>query len=281
MSGVKERTHLYHAEATVLSGHLTQPIPQEIEPQTHSKLPEKGGYFSQRSEIYRLESVISYRAAYSHVAGNKSLKPGGGFNTLTTTVVEGLNVLDVVTADRVVGQMITEHPLEGYVPSISFLGTRFDNLRIAGFPVEVDFDQRIFGPKPENDTAYTKNAGFIGRVSSQYERILQHKELPAELRERYNRLSSTLGASEEAECSLVYKVSGRFPGSIFGNVITIPGFGSITLAKLTVKHEDPHKKTKVPQKTTFNLTMLDFNFGCVIEGSVPMLAVSSNGGNWP
>jgi hypothetical protein len=281
MSEVNGRTHTYHAEGTALSGHLDLPVSQKIEPQANSKLSEKGGYFTQSSDGFQLESVISVRSAYSHVAGHRSKKPGEGWNTLTTTVVEGLNVMEVLTADRVVGQMITEHPLEGYVPSISFLGTRFENLRIAGFPVEVDFDQRIFGSKPENDAAYTRNPGFIGRVASQYERILENKGLPAELQERYNRLSSTLGASEEAECSLVYKVSGRFPGSIFGNVITIPGFGSITLGKLTVKHEDLNKKTKVPKTTTFTLTMIDLKLGCIIEGSIPIGTGGSNGTTVP
>ncbi len=58
--------------------------------------------------------------AYTQVAGNRSTKSGQGWTTLTTSVIEGLNVLDVVTADRVVGQTITEHPLEGYVPSDQF-----------------------------------------------------------------------------------------------------------------------------------------------------------------
>jgi hypothetical protein len=160
---------------------------------------------------YRLESVISFSSAYSHVAGNRSLKPGEGWHTMTTTVVEGLNVMEVLTADRVVGQIITEHPLEGYVPSISFLGTHFENLRINGHPVELDLDPEIFGPKPADDAPYTKDKGFLGRVSSQYDRIRKHKDLPTELQERYNRLSSTLGASEAVECSLVNQADGGLP----------------------------------------------------------------------
>ena len=277
MPKVKERTHKYHAEASALKGHLRLPVSQEIEPQVHTKLPETGGYLTQRAEIYRLESVISFRAAYTHVGGNRSDKPGGGWNTLTTTVVEGLNVLEVVTADRVVGQMITEHPLDGYVPSISFLGTRFENLRIAGHPVELEFDQEIFGPKPVNDLPYTQDAGFVSRVSRQYDRIRQNKNLPAALQERYNRLSSTLGASEEVECSLVNQAAGLIPGTICGNVITIPGFGTITLAKLTVKHEDPHEETKVPKKTTFTLTMIDCELGCAVSGRTPIGNGNSNG----
>jgi hypothetical protein len=278
MPKVKERTHKYDAETMVLSGHLVLPVSQKIEPQAHTKLPENGGYFSQRLDGYRLESVISFRSAYSHVSGNKSNKPGGGWNTLTTTVVEGLNVLEVLTADRVVGQTITEHPLEGYMPSISFLGTRFENLRIAGYPVKMEFDYDIFGPRPINDLPYVKDAGVVSRVSRQYDRILRNKNLPAALQERYNQLSSTLGGSEEVECSLVNRVAGLFPGSIFGNVITVPGFGTITLAKLTVKHEDQHETTKVPKKTTFTLTMIDLKLGCAIEGDIPIGGGTSNGG---
>jgi hypothetical protein len=113
MSAEKERTHRYDAEAVVLSGQLDLPVSQKIEPQAHSQLPEKGGYFNQRSDSFRIETVISFNAAYSHVSGSKSPKPGRGWDTLTTTVVEGLNVMEVLTADRVVGQTITEHPLEG------------------------------------------------------------------------------------------------------------------------------------------------------------------------
>jgi hypothetical protein len=278
MSEVNERTHIFNAEAVVLSGRLQLPLSQEIEPQAHSKLSEKGGYFTQRSDGYRLESVISFRSAYSHVAGNRSLKPGEGWHTLTTTVLDGLNVLDVVTADRVVGQMITEHPLIGYVPTIYFLGTRFENLRVAGNPVELDLDHEVIGPKPADDAPYTKEQGFLSRVSRQYDRIRQHKDLPAELSERYNRLSSTLGGSETVECSLVNQASGRYPGHTFGHVITIPGFGTITLAKVTIKHEDPHEKTKAPKKTTVTLTMVDLKLGCFVDGNLSMGNGSTNGG---
>lgn len=276
MSEVKERTYTFNAEAFVLQGNLQLPLTQKIESQAHSKLAETGGYFSQRSDGYQLESVVSFSSAYSHVSGSRSLKSGEGWHTLTTTVVEGLNVMEVLTADRVVGQTITEHPLVGYVPSISFLGTHFENLRIAGQPVELDLDLAIFGSKPADDAPYTREHGFLGRVSSQYDRIRKHEDLPSELQERYNRLSSTLGTSEAVECSLVNQADGGYPGKSFGHVIKIPGFGTITLAKLTVKHEDFDKETRIPKATTFNLTMVDLKLGCVIHGD---LAIGFNGPN--
>jgi hypothetical protein len=282
MSEVNGRTHHYNAEATILSGHLQLPLVQQVKPQAYAKLPDEGGYISQRADNYRLESVISFRSAYTQVAGNRSTKPNQGWTTLTTTAIEGLNVLDVVTADRVVGQIITEHPLEGYVPTVSFLGTRFENLRIAGHPVDLDIDLNILGAKPDNDASYTQHQGLIARISSQLDRVRGREDLPVELRERYNRLSSTLGSpQEEAECSVVNRAAGAFPGVSSGHVITIPDFGAIILGKLTIKHEDFKPGTGIPRKTTVQLTMIDLHMGCAAAGNAPLGTGSSNGGTEP
>jgi hypothetical protein len=281
MSETNGRTHTYHAEAVVLEGHLRLPLEQDFKPQASAQLPEQGGYLAQHAENYRLESVISFRSAYTQVAGNQDVKAGHGWATLTTSVVEGLNVLDVLTADRVVGQIATEHPLVGYVPTVSFLGTRFENLRIAGHPVELEMDLGVLGPKPENDAAYTTDSGFLARVTSQYNRIRAGQDLPADLGERYNRLASTLGSPEEVECSLVNRATGGFPGPCFGHVITIPNFGEITLAKLTLTHEDFKPESGVPEKTTLQLTMIDLKLGCAIAGNASVVALSTNGQSKP
>ena len=280
-SEVNGRTHRYNAEATILSGHLRLPLVQKIEPQAHAHLRDEGGYISERSENYRLESVVSIRSAYTHVAGNRSTKPGQGWTTIATTVIEGLNVLEIVTADRVVGQTITEHPLEGYVPSVSFLGSRFENLRIAGHPVDLDLDLNILGPKPANDAPYTGHDWLLGRVRQQYERILSQGHLPDDLAEQYNRLNATLGGAGTLECSLVNQASGRYPGLTFGHKVRVPDFGEIALAKLTLDHEDPHPGSGIPRKTTVRLTMIDFNFGCAIDGHAPTGTGSSNGQTAP
>jgi hypothetical protein len=279
---VNGRTHFYNAEAEILSGQLQLPLPAEMKTRAHSKLSEEGGYLSQHDDSYRLESVISFRSGYTQVAGNRSTKPGQGWTTLTTTVVEGLNVMDVVTADRIVGQMITEHPIEGYVPSINFLGTRFENLRIAGYPVDIDLNMGILGPKPANDRAYTQDSALIGRISSQLGRVGEHPNLPAALHERYNRLSASLETKpEEVECSLVNRATGAYPGHSSGHVITIPDFGAIILGKLVIKHEEFKPDSGVPKKTTVRLTMIDFQFGCAISGSMAIASGSTNGGTAP
>ncbi len=276
-----ERSHDFHASATIISGHLELPLERQIRPQAHAELHKNGGYFSQRAENFSVEGVISFRSAYTQVSGNKSTKKGQGWTTLTTTVVEGLNVLEVVTADRIVGQTITEHPLEGYVPSISFLGTRFENLRIAGHPVDLDFDYNILGAKPKGDGAYTRDSDLIARVSNQYGRVLESGELSEDLRERYNRLSSTLGSTEAVECSLVNCASAFYPGFSFGHIIWVPDFGKIILARLKVSHGDYGTLTGAPRITNVHLTMVDLELGCAAAGNVPIGSGSTNGGSNP
>jgi hypothetical protein len=286
LTEINGRIHEFHADATILSGNLHLPLRQTIEPQAKSHLYHQGGYLSQHSDAFRVEGVLSFQRAYTQVAGNVGHKPGHGWATLTTTVIERLNVLEVLTVDRVVGQIITEHPLEGQVPHISFLGTRFENLRIAGHPVSLDLDLNILGGKPDGDLPYAAHQPVVDRVAKQYSRIRERQDLPAELRETYNRLSSTLGAREAVECSLVNHASGSYPGLSFGHLLKIPDFGTVELAKLTVTH-DRYEPTKakpdpnVPETTTLTLTMIDLKLGCAIEGNIPVGTGTSNGGTKP
>jgi len=264
MAAKIQRHHLHHAEAYVLEAQLNLPFSQKLAPHTHSKLNPQGGYTSQHSENFRLGAVFSFRSAHTHVAGNLDDKADHGWNTLSTCVIEGLNVMEVVTADRIVAQVSTDHPLKGYVPRVTFLGTRFENLRIAGYPVDLDIDLNILGPKPANDAPYTSDAGFIGRVTTQYKRIQGQQNLPAQVSKRYNQLPSSSANRESLECSLVNQVKGSFPGRSFGHVIDVPDFGKIHLGVLSVEQAEFEKG--VPKKTTIRLDMLRLEMGCIISG---------------
>ncbi len=122
MNEIDGRTHSYNADAMILDGFLRIPVEKEIKPLGAVSLSEKGGYRSERVEDFHLDEVISYRSAYTQVAGNLDRKPGHGWATLSTVVVEGLNILEVLTADRIVGQIIADYPPVGYVPLDFVLG---------------------------------------------------------------------------------------------------------------------------------------------------------------
>jgi hypothetical protein len=269
MSEITQKPHKYFAQAQVIGGNLNLPIKQTVSPQAVTNLPETGGYSHVHSLDYRLEGVVRYDSAYTHVAGSPALKPGKGPQTLITTVIEGLNVMEILTADRIVGQIILDHPLEGHVPGVAFLGTRFENLCIAGEYVDLQWDQDILGEKPANDQPYTTNPGVISRVSSQYERILGTPNLPPDLEAYYNQLAANLGKPESLECSLINLSSGQYPGLTFGNVLKVRHFGTMTLGKVVVTCSD-FDPSGTPQQTLVNLTMIDLKMGCIGDGNLPI-----------
>lgn len=277
------KVHEFHAEATILSGELRLPLVQKIEPQAKSHLYHQGGYLSQHATEYRIEGVLSFQRAYTQVSGNLARKDGHGWTTLSTTVVEGLNVLEILTADRVVGQIITDHPRDGYVPRISFLGTRIENLRIAGRPVEIEWDLNILGEKPENDRPYSKHVGVLAKVAELVSGIGKPEELPTTVTEQYNRLSACVGSPEAVECSLVKQAKVPSPAISFGHIIRIPDFGTIELAKLSICHEcfgrpgHHNPDPEVPDQTTVTLTMIDMKLGCAVDGDIPVGTGTSNG----
>jgi|HubBroStandDraft_1064217.scaffolds.fasta_scaffold07669_2 hypothetical protein len=275
------RTHTYHAEAHVLEGGLQLPLTQEIKPQAYVKLPEQGGYYPQRVENYKLEEIISFRTAYTQVAGNLVPKKDHGHSTLATSVIEGLNVLEVVTADRIVGQVITEHPLVGNVPHISFLGTRFENLRIAGCLVDVKLNLDILGARSESDLPYTQDPALKSRIASQFGRLGEHQSLLAEMREGFHQLFPATAIGEQKreplELSLVSEVTGVYPGRGLGHVIRIPGFGTIVLARVALTHQEIKKDGIILKATTVRLTMIDFKLGCPVTGDFTAATTINNG----
>ena len=280
-----ERVHTFHAQASVLDAQLQRPLQQGVKPQAFVKLPGKGGYLSERAEKFRLEGVISFRSAYTQVAGNLSAKSGHGWGTLATSVIEGLNVLDVVTADRVVAQISTEHPLVGHVPSVTFLGTRFENLKIAGHEISPTLNLEICGPTPDGDKPYLLDAAFMAQVSKQNETLAAASNLPESVRSKYRgKLPDSAQLQKEwktfidgkgpkpkaaVECSLVGSLGETKPWNSVGHVIEVPEFGKIFLAELKVDCD------------TFGLTMIRLDMGCIAHGPTNAGTAVVNGGTRP
>jgi hypothetical protein len=276
-----KRYHDYNAEAEALSGDLTLPLIQEVKPPTYVKLNERGGYVSQHVENYRLGGVVSFRSAYTQVGGNPDPKTDHGWNTLTTAVIEDLNVLDIVTADRIVCQISTDHPPIGYVPTVTFLGTRFENLRIAGHELKMSLNLDMLGPKPKKDAGYLSDREFQKRVTAQREGVKGLKDLPAEIAAHYNQAPSSAGKPGSIKCSLVNKVEGGYPGRSFGHVIDVPNFGKIYLAILNVEESDFGTPTGAPRATTITLTMIKMMMGCVGAGNLAGGVGKTNGASYP
>jgi hypothetical protein len=277
------RTHTFHAEAKALHGEITSPIHQVIHPQATASLLHTGGYQSQSAHAFSVEKVLSYASAHTQVGGNLEEKPGHGWSTIATAVVENLNIMEVVTADRVVAQVSTEHPLKGHIPSITFLGTRFENLRIAGHPVKLDLDLNIVGRPPEGDLPYTSDRAFLTRVENQYKRLHDCDDLPSEVRQRYNQVPTGNKYPETVQCSLVNQANGAYPAQTYGHAIVVPNFGTIFLATLRLLEEEvkDEDNPKGRIQTTFDLTMIEVEMGCIGAGRAAVATTRNNGSTAP
>jgi hypothetical protein len=268
--------HYFNAEANVLHANLEKPLKEDIRPQALVKLPRDGQYQFSQAAPFRFEGILSHEGGYTQVAGYPRSK-GLGSTTLATSVLEGLNVLDIVTADRVVAQISTDHPIygEGQVPSVTFLGTRFDNLRIGGHRVDLDRNLEILGPKPENDESYFENRDVLHRISQQYDRIASSRHLPDWGRQEFPQGRPVVNGNGALKCSLINQVDG-IPGT-FGHVIDLPHFGKIYLGELKVIREPGDPGKGICDSYRFQLTMIKIVMGCIGAGTTNVSSADSNG----
>lgn len=262
------RTHTFHAHAHILRSDAGHPLTPELGNQGFVRLPDEGGFRSQFIEGYRSDDGISFKSAYMHVAGTRNSKAGYGWATLATSVITGLNVHDVITADVVFAQVSTEHPIKGQVPTVTFLGTRFENLRISGREVEPVLDLGIVGTKPDGDKPYVQDQGFLSRVAEQYDRVGNAPGLSDSDRQQYHWDSAAASQKGKVECSLVTSVGQAAPGTSYGHIVEVPGFGKVSLGKLKVDR-------------AFHLTMVEADAGSSGGGTVNGPIAMANGHGSP
>ncbi len=142
MSG---RRFLYHAHGSAIGGTITQPFKADIASSSATSLPIIGGFGCAKDGPYQLKDVISYESARTYVSGIQT--DDGAYNSVVTCVIEGLNILHVITADAVIGRVSSNHK-DGEQPEIIPLGSSFENLKIAGQPLQVDLNHDLFMQYP-------------------------------------------------------------------------------------------------------------------------------------
>ena len=290
--------HEFHAEAHVLSGHLQRPVEQKIERHAPVALKDrKGGHLTRFTEDVNIEGLVSFKRGRTRVSGSQSAKDdpkNHGWVTVATSILEGLNVFELITADRIVAQVSTDHPLvNGHFPHVTFLGTQFNNLQVNGVPITLTLNLGICGQRPKDDTSYLSDRGYLGRAKEQTEKVAKTDGLPKDLQTEYaNRLTAINNLikggnkSREAKvtCSIVKSINNLdeipIPGiRAVGHVLIIPDFGTVSLGEVEVS-EVFYEGSEKPSNS-FDLTMLKMNLGCVGHGTVSGASAKSNGQGYP
>ncbi len=291
MNASNERVHYYHADSSPIGGYLTHPFESLLESHASISLGQAGGQAAARMEQFKLDDLIRSGPHYSQVSGSVQ-KVTGNWSTSVTSVVEDLNILEVVTADRIVSHLSIEHPRKdgAYYPKIAFVGTQFENLRINGNPVApvVDLDL-LAGPVTKEasrsgkeddtlgaeaelrqiefpDVPWPDVQSFVARAVAQSER-LNAEGAPEWLKRRYAWMLDPAARSRKGyiACSLVNAVDGTGANPAYGHVVSVPDFGNIFLGELVVT------------PLSFHLTMLRIEMGCAAAGNVSFASTRGNG----
>ncbi len=143
MSKTETDVFIFSAGANAMGGTIEKPSKAFLTDTPSAALPVTGGLLSQTKEgiAFKIETleILRIGRASATVLGEKR---GDHFITLATATVENLNILDVITADRIVSRVTSIYPAgkkgeelleKGWAPSeFCFAGSHFDNLRIDG-----------------------------------------------------------------------------------------------------------------------------------------------------
>jgi hypothetical protein len=276
MDSKKHRVHLYHADASAIGGRVKLPFEQIVPVQAPLSLSAVGGQAWARSEEFRFQGLISFEAAETQVSGSFN-EESGSWSTQVSSVIENLNVSNVVTADRIVAQISTDHPASGYTPKVSFAGTQFVNLRIGGYRVDpifnLDFcDQGEGGQYPKRPCI--QNPDFLKTVDDQYyamRPVNPQKNLTPDWLQRLYPVPQSALAKERGMvlCSLVQRVQGECPWNPFGHIFAVPEFGKIFLGELLLDHD------------SFHIIMIRLELGCPLQADLGIGDTRTNGTTVP
>jgi len=255
MSPKPGSTFHYHACAHAFNAHFTRPFQETIDVQAASSLPIVGGHGNARVENFRFREFLSFRKGYTHVSG--ALQPEDkSNNTLVTSTLEGVNLLDVVTADRVVSRIYSKHAENDREGSFTIAGSRIENLRIAGYKVEVHLDLELFERIPTYEEAleeFNKKGDFYK---------IAH--------DPFKNGESITDPKGVFLCSCVKEINTDCPGvTRKGHSFHVKGFGKIFLGEVVIRHGER------------TVTMLRFELGSSISGGGSGGGSTGNGHSWP
>lgn len=264
--------YFYHAHAVALGGVVERPSPQTIDAQASCALSISGGTSS--ANVSKFDNgLISFDSAQSSVTGSAERVNGNDiYYTGSSVIINNLSVAGIFKADQIVARITCEHtvpngqsssasPGSGSAPdepTIRTTGSHFDNLRIAGYPVDVDMAHEVFDRFPTFQGCCNAWSGQGGSAGSANQRTTLHDCLlgrtlpeprpaddPEHLQTVYNGFkmqSIAANLRPTVLCSFVKQVKGLNSGEInnWGPIIKIPQFGTIYLGEVILRHGQRH-----------------------------------------
>ena|SRR5215471_49459 len=249
--------HFHHASAFGVGGQIDRPEKQTIPTQAAIALAPTGGKGSDRVENFKVPGVLSFSAAYVEVGGSLD-DSHDTHTTYALSVVEDLNICDVVKADRVVSRLTIYSGAKDAKsePSFSLSGSHFENLRIAGHSLDVklgDLSQYdTYGSIDNNSEANRWQLGSNIKDEDlnkeEVKRKLEHNlTIVSGVAKRFQQWQSKTfnPADRSFWCSAVERSNleeliQKTDLMQFGGILCVPRFGVIYLAELRIHRSHRH-----------------------------------------
>jgi hypothetical protein len=266
-----KRIHHYHADGSALGGVIKLPKSAFVPSQAEVSLAPAGGSTSDKTGPLNFDDIVSCSSTETHASGSENPETGS-WATLVTTIVSGLNIRNALTADRVVAQISVEHPRDGYTPKVTFVGSQFVNLRIAGVPVKAVINDKILTPAADYPPMpWTKNKEFHNTIRDQRRGVSKSGKTPDWASHLFTNNDPLDGFDQKGYflCSLVDSIDGKIPGESCGHLVKIPDVGTFIFGELAVDHG------------SFRLVMVRAELGSPVTGSVSAAASRTNGTTGP
>jgi hypothetical protein len=240
----------FQASAVGVAGKLRDPYHELIPAHATAALPDIGGVAYAHVSHFR-QRFVSFRDARSEIIGSEKSN-GELHSTLIQATVEGLNIMDMVTADRIVARLVSKHGRGE--PSITPVGSYFENLRIAGERVRVNLATDTFDR--------------LGTFTSLANAAAEKEEDVCALLDVLD--GKPFGGDKRiVSGTLAPRVSLRRCGvTTERNVVTVPGFGTVRLAQIHIS------------EYWRRVTMVVVEMGSPPDGQVSAAGVQGDGTDW-
>lgn len=260
----EQKIYALRADANALGGYLDKPVEKAIPTLAPVSLPAVGGVATARSEAFTLDEIVSCSRAYTRVSGREQTTKGKS-SILVTAVVEDLNILEVVRAERVVAQITIELSAEGRRLGFSLAGSGFEGLRVAGQKCCPTLNSILKQPGSYQDggdglltredvqrAGHTQGetllSGFKNHSEAAYQWALS--------RHRWMTSEPKSAGCGYAQASLVDGLEVARAGPCCGHIVDIPHFGRIFFGELLVSRD------------TVQLVGIRAELGCATGGRI-------------
>jgi len=199
----------FHGHGHALSGEFRHPLWAVVPAQASASLSTIGGIAVAHVENFHFQDFVCFKSAHTHISGRR--RRDETFVTHASTVVKGLNILGMVTADRVVSRLTSIHSPKEREGHIIAEDSRFEGLKINGEDVKVILRRdllvkcKTFDDLRKGIASDTKSGRMVA--------IDQDRKV--------------------AICSLVEKIDTRLKGvDVKRHLIEVKDFGKIFLAEV-------------------------------------------------